>query len=65
MWNKWAKCLGCREIVADAQFSSKFFMPICPHCGAPNNVEFVIARSVWVGKWYLPWTWYRVAWEER
>jgi NAD-dependent SIR2 family protein deacetylase len=59
MWNKYARCVECKNILKEYDFSinMKFFMPVCPKCGAENNVEPVTTRLVYKGKWFNPLTW--------
>ena len=57
------KCKHCKQIVKDYDFSGRFFMPVSPKCGAENDVEPVIARLVYKGIWYKPWTWADEEWE--
>lgn len=65
MWLKMAKCNHCNEIVKEAQFSSDFFMPVCPKCGDKRDISIVTAKYVFKRKWYLPWTWLNAGWEEK
>lgn len=62
-WEEHARCKNCKKIVGTYQFSSKFFMKVCPKCGEPNNMEAVIARLANKGVWYKPWTWLDEQWE--
>lgn len=65
MWDKYARCNGCKKIVAPENFSNVFFIPACPECGIDNDVEIVTARQVYKGKWYNPLTWFSYEWEIR
>ncbi len=65
MWGNYARCTGCKKIVAQEEFSKVFFMPVCPECGIENDVCIVTARHVYRGKWYNPLTWFRYTWEIR
>jgi hypothetical protein len=63
VWNVWARCNHCKDIVKEYAMSDRFFMPVCPKCGEENNVEAVTARHVYKGIWYKPWTWLDEEWE--
>ena len=63
MWDEYARCNKCKKIVAQGKFSSSFFVPVCPKCGANNDMTMVTAKNVYKGKWYNPLTWFRFEWE--
>lgn len=63
MWGKYAQCKDCDVIVTHEQFSSPFFVPNCPRCGADHNFKIVTARLVREVKWYNPLTWLNEKWE--
>lgn len=65
-WLELARCLECKQIInREMKFASEFLLPVCPKCGAKNNVEPVTARYKNKGVWYKPSTWGKWEWETR
>ncbi len=57
-WRRAAQCKHCRAI-------EDLHVEPCRACGEITDFKeaAIVARPVWKGKWYNPFSWYKIKWQ--
>ena len=64
-WDKYAICKKCGYYKTAIGDHATVFRQVCDSCGEQLWDTEVIAREVWNGKWYNPFTWFDLKLEKR
>ena len=57
-WSKYAICKNCGGYHHSIGDHVNTFRQVCEKCGEQSWDTMVVAREVFIGKWYKPSTWF-------
>lgn len=56
-WQKYSICKKCGYFEQREFDHAKVFHQICPRCGESSWECGIVAKEIFVGKWYNPFSW--------